>query len=95
MQASARQWSAWGGLTISVVRRRMQAGRLGVAVVQGNGAVVVIADDVPQPLVAAAMRHIVDGHAAQRSGVAACRAPWCPAAGEWRPTMPASMAAGD
>lgn len=58
-----------------------------------GSAVVAVADDVPAPQVAAAVRHLLEVHAVA-GGIGACRQPFCSAAGEWRPASCAKAAAG-
>lgn len=80
--------------TVSIVRRSMRRGRLGLLLTAREGsAVVSVADDVPSPLVAAAVRHLLEVHAVE-GGIGACRQPYCNAAGEWRPAASARAAAG-
>lgn len=78
---------------LRVARMGLERGRLGGLLTLGERTTVVLADDVPGPDVAGALRHLLERHEGPDGGVTACRQPYCDGAGEWRPAEGCAKAA--
>ena len=89
MHRAAAIRAARGGRSVRIVRETLGPGRLGGLIVRRGRTAAVLAADVPGPMVAGAVRHLLEDHDVI-DGASLCVRPLCGAWSDWRPALAAT-----